>query len=131
MSKVNKPKTSNEFVVKDNGTRIEYPSGMIRESPQGKVEYWRVFQGPMLKRWAAHITKAAQKYPDYMPGRPNWLLAGSEEEYHRFRDSAVRHFIQWWEGDTSEDHAAAVFFNINGAEYVRCVLDSESPNADV
>jgi predicted oxidoreductase len=27
--------------------------------------------------------------------------------------------MQWFLGDRDEDHAAAVLFNINGAEYVR------------
>lgn len=112
------------YTVKDNGTRVQYNSGMCRESSEGKTEFWRVLIGPMVKRWADHVTKATQKYPDVSPGVPNWTLAESEEEYHRFRDSAVRHFVLWYQGDTSEDHAAAVMFNVNGAEYVKEKLDS-------
>jgi hypothetical protein len=47
------------------------------------------------------------------------MKAQSVEELERFRMSAARHFEQWLRGDTDEDHAAAVFFNINGAEYTR------------
>jgi hypothetical protein len=67
----------------------------------------------------AHVTKGAAKYPDVKPGVPNWTLAAGPEEYQRFKDSAFRHFIQWYENERDEDHAAAVLFNINGAEYVR------------
>jgi len=42
-----------------------------------------------------------------------------DEEYEDFRASAFRHFIKWMKGQTDEDHAAAVFFNIQGAEYVK------------
>jgi hypothetical protein len=46
-------------------------------------------------------------------------------EYERFQESAARHFEQWLEGENDEDHAAAVFFNINGAEYVKAKLAAE------
>jgi hypothetical protein len=107
------------FTVKDSGERHRFDSGMVRDTTTGKVNFWRVFIGPMLERWAAHVSKAAVKYPDVTPGVPNWTLAEGEEELQRFIDSAARHFYQWIRGDRDEDHAAAVMFNINGAEYVR------------
>jgi hypothetical protein len=67
----------------------------------------------MLARWAEHLTKGAIKYDDR-----NWMQAASVAELERFRTSAARHFVQWMNGEVDEDHAAAVFFNINGAEYV-------------
>ncbi len=73
----------------------------------------------MLDRWADHITKGAVKYPNLPDGRPNWMLAAGQEEMHRFRQSAARHFRQWMRGDEDEDHAAAVIFNLNGYEYVK------------
>lgn len=108
-----------EFQVKDSGARQSFDSGMVRDTTEGKTEYRRVFDGPMLQRWAEHLTKGAAKYPDVEPGVANWTLAAGEAEYQRFRDSAVRHMMQWLRGDRDEDHAAAVLFNINGAEYVR------------
>lgn len=108
-----------DFVVKDSGARQEFKSGMVRDVDTGKVNYHRVADGPMLKRWATHLTKAEAKYPDIAPGVANWTLAEGEEERQRFRTSAFRHFMQWFYGDTDEDHAAAVFFNVNGAEYVK------------
>lgn len=46
----------------------------------------------------------------------NWEVADSKEEAIRFKASAFRHFIQWFEGLDDEDHGAAVFFNISAYE---------------
>lgn len=107
------------FEVKDSGVRQEFVGGMVRDTQEGKVDWWRVAVGPMLERWAVHLTKGNTKYPDIKPGVPNWTLAEGDEEYERFRQSAFRHFMQWFNGATDEDHAAAVMFNVNGAEYVK------------
>lgn len=102
------------FEVKDSGERMQFESGMVRDTDDSKINYSLVLDGPMLKRWAVHLTKGAKKYAPR-----NWMLARGEAELNRFRESAVRHFIQWYNGDTDEDHGAAVIFNINGAEYVK------------
>lgn len=115
------------FEVKDSGERRTFESGMVRDTTAGKVDFHRVFDGPMLQRWAEHLTKGATKYPDVTVGSPNWMLANGPEEMQRFRSSAVRHFIQWLRGDIDEDHAAAVFFNINGHEYVGQRIMEECP----
>lgn len=100
--------------TKDSGERLEFESGMVRDVTTGKTKYHLVFSGPMFERWAGLLTRGAEKYDD-----DNWMKANGEAELKRFRESAVRHFVQWVRGDTDEDHAAAVFFNINGAEYVK------------
>lgn len=102
------------FGTKDSGERIVFDSGMIRDVATGKTMWALVFSGPMLRRWAELLTRGAVKY-----ARDNWMRADGHAELDRFRDSAARHFAQWMAGDADEDHAAAVFFNINGAEYVR------------
>jgi len=107
------------YVVKDSGVREQFASGMVRDTQSLKPDISRVFDGPMLYRWAEHITKGAVKYPDIKPGVPNWTLAAGEEELTRFKKSAARHFFQWMRGDVDEDHAAGVIFNLNGAEYVK------------
>ncbi|SRR5260221_13269654 len=109
----------NDFVVKDSGKRETFASGMTRDTTESKVNYLAVLDGPMLDRWAEHLTKGKVKYPDVRPGTANWTLANGPAEYHRFRESAFRHLCKWLKGDRDEDHAAAVFFNINGAEYIR------------
>lgn len=101
------------FTTKDSGKRVEFASGMKRDVQDGKTLYHLVFDGPMLARWAQLLTRGANKYD-----AGNWLKAGGQAELDRFRASASRHFFQWMQGDRDEDHAAAVIFNLNGAEYV-------------
>lgn len=112
------------YEIKDSGKREEFASGMVRDTATDKIDFLRVMEGPMFDRWAEHLSKGAIKYPDIKPGVANWTLASGEAELARFRKSAMRHFRQWLRGDTDEDHAAAVFFNINGAEYVRGKLNA-------
>lgn len=112
------------MTIKDSGTRKQYQSGMIRDA-DNKTEYTRLLDGPMLKRWAEHLTKGAVKYPDLENGRANWTLANSEEELRRFNQSAFRHFLSWIQGEVDEDHAAGIVFNVNGAEYVRQRLSEQ------
>lgn len=100
--------------IKDSGVRESFDSGMVRDTQDGKVLFLLLRDGPMFERWAQHLTGGAQKYD-----ARNWMKAAGEAELERFRHSAARHFEQWLRGDTDEDHAAAVFFNINGAEYVK------------
>lgn len=101
------------FGLKDSGVREVYDSGMVRDTTTDKTLWALVYDGPMLKRWAEHLTKGAKKYTER-----NWMKAESEVEYNRARDSAARHFAQWMNHKVDEDHAAAVLFNINLAEYI-------------
>jgi hypothetical protein len=112
------------MTIKDSGKRIELP-GMVRDVADDKMRYDLALDGPMFKRWVEHLTAGAKKY-----AARNWMGAYSEEERQRFRESALRHFIQWFSGEVDEDHAAAVFFNINGAEYVAGRMDVPTPAAD-
>ena len=102
------------YTVKDSGERKEFSSGMVRDVTEDKTNWSLVADGPMLERWAEHMTKGASKY-----SARNWMMARSNDERERFRESAFRHFMQWYAGEADEDHASAVFFNINGAEYVK------------
>jgi hypothetical protein len=104
----------NEFQVKDSGQRAQFGSGMVRDVTDGKPDYSLAFDGPMFERWAVHLTKGAAKY-----SKRNWMQADGDEELARFKESACRHFVQWMRGDVDEDHAAALFFNVNGVEYVK------------
>lgn len=116
-----------EFEVKDSGKREQYTSGMVRDTVDGKTNYALVYDGPMLRRWAEHITKAAMtKY-----GKRNWMKASGEPELERFRESAARHFAQWMAGETDEDHAAAVIFNLNGYEYLKDKLEKGRDSVDI
>jgi hypothetical protein len=101
------------FETKDSGKREQFDSGMQRDTQEGKARFDLVYPGPMLKRWAELMGRGAEKYT-----ANNWLKAEGDAEAERFKASAARHFAQWMNGETDEDHAAAVFFNINGYEYV-------------
>lgn len=116
-----KTKPADEFIVKDSGKRLEFTSGMVRDVTEGKIDYSLTLDGPMFKRWADHLTKGARKYSSR-----NWMKAAGQEELDRFRESALRHFVQWYYGETDEDHASAVYFNVNGAEFVKSNLSKES-----
>ena len=112
---------SDTFVVKDSGERKTFSTGMMRDGAV-KPRYNDVLHGPMLKRWGAHLWKAKTKYPNPLPGVPNWTLAGTAEELERAYESLFGHFLDYMEGKTDEDHAAAIFFNINLAEHVKLKL---------
>lgn len=105
--------------IHDSGQRQVFASGAMRDPSTGKLDWTRVTFGPMLRRWALHLTRAEAKYPDPEPGIPNFSLIKGEEEYIRYKKSAYRHFMSWFYNETDEDHASAVFFNINGVEIIK------------
>ncbi len=105
--------------IKDSGERVVYASGSMRDPSTGKIKWSRITFGPMMHRWAQHLTTAEAKYPDPRPGVPNFTLIETDEEYFRYKESAFRHFMSWFYEETDEDHAAAVFFNINGVEIIK------------
>lgn len=112
--------TARSFQTKDSGERIVHASGMQRDTTAGKVDYMLLRDGPMFERWAALLQRGAEKYD-----KRNWMKANSFGEHDRAVESAARHFEQWLRGDEDEDHAAAVFFNINEVEYLREQLATE------
>ena len=95
-----------DFITKDSGARIDYPSGMRRDIQEGKPRYDLCYE-PLFTEWAYLMARGAEKY-----GENNWQLASTEEELNRFKASAWRHFVQYIRGDKDEAHHAAVLFNI-------------------
>jgi hypothetical protein len=102
---------SKKYSTKDSGKRINFDSGFQRDTNDDKPRY-ELIPHEMLTRLAELMARGAQKY-----NANNWRKATSQEEYDRFKESAFRHFIQWMRGDSDEDHAAAVEFNINAYEW--------------
>jgi hypothetical protein len=102
-----------QYVTKDSGQRQEYESGMRRDLQDGKPRFDLIFpvgvayEDQLLTRFAGLLERGAAKYGDN-----NWQLANSQEELDRFRASGLRHMIQWATGETDEDHATAVIFNL-------------------
>lgn len=109
------------FETKDSGKREEYGSGMVRDLQNGKPRFDLITpltcskDSSMLYRWAMLMERGMSKY-----GYRNWERANSEEELLRFKQSALRHMMQWMnDWDTEEDHAAAVMFNIQAYEWLK------------
>lgn len=92
---------------------------MVRDTNEGKPRFDLIipaltsYEQSMLYRWAMLMARGAKKYTER-----NWEKASTIEEMNRYRESAFRHFMQWYCGEDDEDHAAAVMFNMQGAEYV-------------
>lgn len=109
-----------QFVTKDSGKRQNYKSGMRRDLQEGKPRFDLIvpltekYDETLIHRWAMLLERGMVKY-----GYRNWEKADSEEELIRFKSSAMRHFMQWFSNEEDEDHAAAVLFNINAAEYLK------------
>lgn len=108
------------YETKFTGDTQEFSGGMRRDSQASKPRFDLIvpadqpYGETLLHRWASLLARGAEHY-----GERNWEKAAGDEELQRFRASAFRHFMQWYTGQTDEDHAAAVLFNINGAEYVK------------
>jgi len=109
------------YVTKDSGERVEFDSGMRRDTQEGKPRYDLIPTLP-LRRLADLYTRGAVKYGDY-----NWQKANSPEELARFKSSAFRHFIQWFDGEADEDHGIAVCWNIFAVLWLEHKLDEPHP----
>lgn len=118
------------YTLQDSGKREQFDSGMVRDTAEGKLRPDLAKDGPMFLRWVRQLTQGAQKYSPR-----NWMQAVGQAEYERALESVDRHYTTWFmwvryglnienpEQPTNEplaeDHAAAVFFNINLVEYIR------------
>jgi Domain of unknown function (DUF5664) len=92
--------------VKDHGTGNEkYTTGAVREATVGRGRFDLVPAYP-IKRLAQHYENGARKYADR-----NWEKG---IKLSRFLDSAERHLNSFKEGERTEDHLAAILWNICG-----------------
>ena len=101
------------FETKNSWDNITHNSWFIRENKEDKVDY-TLIPTDMLKRVAELYTRGAKIYWRY-----NWANASGEEELLLYKQSAFRHFIQWQNWETDEDHMAAVVFNLFWYEFCR------------
>src|SRR6476646_7724738 len=101
------------WITKDSGERAKFESGMVRDTEEGKARFDLLvpldvpYQEQMLTRFADLLARGAVKY-----NARNWEQANSQAELDRYKSSALRHFMQWVTGETDEDHATAVMFNV-------------------
>jgi hypothetical protein len=91
--------------VNDSGKRQEFETGSRRDTRDGKGRF-DLISPVFLKRLAKHCENGATKYGDR-----NWEKG---QPLSRYLDSASRHINNFLEGDRSEDHLAAVAWNIMG-----------------
>lgn len=104
---------ASDFETKDSGERAVFESGMQRDTEAGKPRFDLMlplgvpYEEQMITRLAALFGRGSVKYD-----ARNWEQADSQAELDRMKSSAFRHFMQWMAGETDEDHAAAVMFNL-------------------
>jgi len=109
-----------KYETKDSGKREEYKSGMRRDLQDNKPSLYIwipqdiPYEEQLWTRIGYLARRGANKY-----GVRNMDLADSSVELERFKDSALRHMMQWLSNETDEDHAAACFFNLLQAENVK------------
>lgn len=114
------------FKTKSSGNQDTFEGGGVRDSQAGKARFdlllpKRVpYAEQLLTRAAAHMARGAEHYGDR-----NWENMHDEAALERFESSALRHLHQWANGERDEDHAAACYFNLMGAEYVRGILEGK------
>jgi hypothetical protein len=99
-----------KFVTKVSGKRYRFETGAVRESrlQQGRYD---LLPPVVIHRYAELLQRGSQKYSDR-----NWELGMPVSSY---LDSALRHLFQLLDGDNSEDHAAAVIFNVGAVIHHR------------
>jgi len=103
-----------KFITKDSGKRKNFKSGMVRDTEKNKPRYDLIYL-PMITRLAELHGRGVSKY-----GERNWENANTLVELKRFKASAFRHFMQWIQNiSDGEDHAAAILFNVNAAEFLK------------
>ena len=115
-----------DFVTLDSGKRKQFKSGMQRDLSEDKPRFDLLipkdqpYKETLLYRWAMLMSRGAKKYNER-----NWEKANSIEELNRFKESAFRHFFQWYCGEEEEDHLTGVLFNINAFEWLKNKLNKE------
>ncbi len=107
-------KTMQEFIVSDSGEREEHDTGAVRDSRSGKGRF-DLLSPIALRRDAIHLEKGAVKYT-----ARNWEKGF---KFSRCIDSAIRHLVDYLEGDRVEDHLAAARFNIMAVMHYEVMIE--------
>lgn len=95
-----------DYTIKDSGQRRQYSTGAQRD--RGDLKPMPSLIHPyFLFRLGMHMARGAEKYDAW-----NWTKGMPVGD---FMASAFRHLTQAMAGDESEDHLAAVAFNVMGA----------------
>lgn len=95
-----------KFVTKSSGTHRAFGTGSVRDGATGKGRY-DLIPPIALRRLAALYERGAVVY-----GNRNWEKG--QPLCESFLDSAMSHFVQLMGREPTEDHAAAILWNIAG-----------------
>lgn len=93
------------FELKDSGTRQSFPSGSVRDTPEGKGRP-SLIPTLVTARLGAVYEAGAKKYGDH-----NWRKG---QPLSRFFDSAIRHTMAAMDGKEDEDHLFQAVWNLVG-----------------
>jgi len=114
------------YDTKGSGMKTHFAGGGIRDTETGKPRFDLLqpeavpYEEQMLTRWAALMSRGAERY-----AARNWEQFSDEAALERAKSSAFRHFMQWFNGEADEDHAAASYFNIMASEYIKGRLEGK------
>ena len=81
----------------------QFDTGAQRDTSEGKLRMSLLPQQE-LERVMRRYLDGAEKY-----GENNWIKGMPMSVYY---DCMHRHLLAWWRGDDTEDHAAAVVWNM-------------------
>jgi hypothetical protein len=95
---------------------VTHESGMVRSDDTGKPDYTTIGLD-FLERLAVHMTANIES-----KGYNNWLNASTGEDVARAKRSIWRHLIAYMRGETDEDHAMALVYNVMVCEHARSQL---------
>jgi hypothetical protein len=98
------------FLTLDSGKREQFDTGAKRDTQEGKGRY-DLLPVPAIRRLAQLLERGAVKY-----GERNWEKG---IPVSRCLSYACRHLFQLIEGEPTEDHAAAVLFNVSAVIFTR------------
>lgn len=87
------------MTTKSSGKKHNFKSGAFRDSQEGKDRFDLIPIKP-LKRLAKKYADGAELYGEF-----NWVKG---QDFSRVYASMFRHLLQWREGQTDEDHLAAL-----------------------
>lgn len=106
--------------------RVEFEGGGMRDSQAGKPRFDLLmpelvpYEDQYLTRVARLMGRGAEHYE-----ARNWEKFQGEDALNRAKASAIRHFMQWFNGETNEDHAASIFFNVQAVEYIKWRMEND------
>lgn len=87
----------------DTGARTAFASGAVRDAMHGKGDPHAI-PPCFIRAVAKRFEDGRKKY-----GNGNWLKG---IPLSRYQDAVIRHVLAWAEGQTDEDHAGAVGWNV-------------------